>query len=271
MGDFFVDDQFYDHPKALRAGEDAANLAVRAFAWAHRHNTGRLPKNALHTLTGKPQRTKHAEALVYAGLWEDEGDCWHIHDWEIRNAKSIAKREQSRRAAKARWSTHSERNADAYADASVPQSGCNALPTKEPRNQGTKEQIAIDLRQQEQAVEGPVDNAAAAVDKEIIDQALEQLLARRMMNRAINDHGAYRAVTLPVLRAQHAETLAALDPGVVWTPGMLADWLEPVPSRPARPALSVVPEPVSSFEVFHPLDCVCAGQRTDRTCSKEGA
>jgi hypothetical protein len=104
MGDFYVDDQFFDHPKALLAGEDAANLCVRGWAWAHRHNTGRIPKVAVPALTGKKNPADQAKRLVEVGLWVDEGDFYRMHDWDIRNAKSIAKRERSRAAAKARWS-----------------------------------------------------------------------------------------------------------------------------------------------------------------------
>lgn len=146
MGDFYLDDGFFEHPKALYAGEDAADLYVRGLAWAHRHNTGCIPKGALGRLTSKKNAKALAKKLTDAApgfdnpLWYDEGEYWRIHDWQIRNAKSIAKREQAKSAAKERWRKHSERNADADADASVSHSDSNAdaMPYQ-PRNQGTKD------------------------------------------------------------------------------------------------------------------------------------
>ena len=116
MGDFYLDDQFFDHPKALTAGEDAANLFPRILAWAHRHNTGHLPKTAVPSLTTKRNALALAEKLCTAGLLLDSGDAYEINDWYVRNAKAIEKREQAQRAAKAKWEQYrKDRAADASA------------------------------------------------------------------------------------------------------------------------------------------------------------
>ena len=114
MGDFFLDDQFFDHPKSLTAGEDAANLFPRILAWAHRHNTGHLPKNAVPTLTTKRNALALAEKLCKAGLLLDSGDAYEINDWYVRNAKAIEKREKAKKAAHEKWRKFRE---DAKADA----------------------------------------------------------------------------------------------------------------------------------------------------------
>ncbi len=103
-----IDDGFLDHPKVLRAGEDAANLYIRALVWANKHLTdGNVPSEALRAITSKPGAVKLAARLVEAGLWEAQDGGWYIHnfaelnpsraDVEARRAELSAKRAESGR------------------------------------------------------------------------------------------------------------------------------------------------------------------------------
>lgn len=83
-----IDDGFFDHPKVLRAGEDAANLYVRALVWCNKHLTdGEIPREALRVLTSKRDAEKSAERLVAVGLWESTPDGWFVHDFHAHNPK----------------------------------------------------------------------------------------------------------------------------------------------------------------------------------------
>jgi hypothetical protein len=81
-----LDDGIYDHPKMLRAGEDATNLYVRSVVWCNKHLTdGAIPKEALRVLTSKPGVGKLAERLVESGLWEPTETGWFVHDFSDHN------------------------------------------------------------------------------------------------------------------------------------------------------------------------------------------
>jgi hypothetical protein len=78
-----LDDSFFDHPKAIEAGEDGANLFVRGLAYCRRYNTGgRIPKGALSRLSTKRDAPKHATDCVRVGLWIEDETSWHVHDYE---------------------------------------------------------------------------------------------------------------------------------------------------------------------------------------------
>jgi len=81
-----LDDGIFDHPKMLRAGEDAANLYVRALVWCNKHLTdGQIPREALRALTLRRSPETMADRLVTVGLWEATGDGWFVHDFAAHN------------------------------------------------------------------------------------------------------------------------------------------------------------------------------------------
>lgn len=83
-----IDDGFFDHPKVLRAGEDAANLYVRALVWCNKHLTdGAIPREALRALTGRRDAPSLADCLVAVGLWETTAEGWSVHDFLCFNAQ----------------------------------------------------------------------------------------------------------------------------------------------------------------------------------------
>lgn len=244
MGDFYVDDQFYDHPKALAAGEDAANLYVRGLAWAHRHNTCLIPKNALATLTTKKNPAALAKKLteIAAGfdnpLWHDEGQSYRIHDWEVRNAKSIAKREQSKAAAHARWSRQSERNASASVSHS--ERSADAMPNQ-PRNQGTKEpgfalassehSRRLHVVPDDDETEEPVENRAMRILAELALERREKRLG------PVEDKTAWLLKTAARRAERYADDIRDALGAFTWKPEDLARHLEPgaFSQPPTRP------------------------------------
>jgi hypothetical protein len=82
-----LDDGIFDHPKMVRAGEDAANLYVRGLVYCNRYLTdGRLDPEVLSVLTRKRDAAKLAEALVRVGAWEPcEGGGWLVHNFHEHN------------------------------------------------------------------------------------------------------------------------------------------------------------------------------------------
>lgn len=95
---FGVDDGFAFHRKALKAGNAALGLWVRAGSWCNQQLTdGYVPLEMVAALGTKSQ----AERLVKAGLWDETADGYQFHEWseEGRNftrAEVLAKREKER-------------------------------------------------------------------------------------------------------------------------------------------------------------------------------
>ena len=78
---FKVDDGFAFHPKALKVGNTACGLWVRAGSWSMQQLTdGFVPDHVLPTLG----TTKDAQRLVDAGLWERGVTGYMFHEWTAR-------------------------------------------------------------------------------------------------------------------------------------------------------------------------------------------
>jgi len=93
-----LDDGIFDHPKMVKAGEDAANLYVRALVYCNRYLTdGRVEAEVLCVLTRKSDAEKLAEALVRVGAWEAHPDGgWSVHNFHEHNP--TAEQVEARRA-----------------------------------------------------------------------------------------------------------------------------------------------------------------------------
>lgn len=90
-----LDDKCPRHPKMLRLGAEAFALWVAGLCYAAEYGTdGHLPPEAVGVLTW--YSADAAKRLEAAGLWEDVGDGWRIHDFLAYNppaAQAKAKRE----------------------------------------------------------------------------------------------------------------------------------------------------------------------------------
>ena len=107
---FKVDDQFAFHPKALAAGNAALGLWVRAGSWCGQNLTdGSLPRAMVGPLGG---RTRDADALIRAGLWERSVAGYQFLDWsQWQPTKEQVKAE--REATKARVQAFREKRRNA--------------------------------------------------------------------------------------------------------------------------------------------------------------
>lgn len=98
---FKVDDGLAFHVKALRAGNAALGLWVRAGAWCSQHLTdGEIPTDIALTLGEQEE----VDRLVKVGLWEKVDDeTYRFHDWFDSNpsraeVEAARKRERDKKA-----------------------------------------------------------------------------------------------------------------------------------------------------------------------------
>lgn len=92
---FKVDDGFAFHRKALKAGNTALGLWVRAGSWcAHQLTDGQVPAEVLALLGGS---SEDAEALVSAGLWDRTEEGYEFRGWhEYQPTKADVEEERSK-------------------------------------------------------------------------------------------------------------------------------------------------------------------------------
>lgn len=90
-------DDILSHPRMLRAGEDAANLHLRATVYCARYLTdGRVEVEYLPAITRRPDAADLAARLVKAGAWDDHPDGgWTIRDF-LRDQPSAEEVEAKR-------------------------------------------------------------------------------------------------------------------------------------------------------------------------------
>ncbi len=120
MSWFKLDDQFPDHPKVLAAGMAGGWLYVLGGCYSARYLTdGRIPKVAVTRLSDMRHVEKVAALLVEHGLWQDDGDCYVMHDYLEYNP-SRESVENVRREARERRAKGGKRSADVRANAMKP-------------------------------------------------------------------------------------------------------------------------------------------------------
>ncbi len=87
-----LDDQFFDHPVTLRAGEKATLLHLQGLAYCSRHLTdGKIPREALPGLTKVARPRELARVLVDVGLWVERKNSYEIRNYLVdqRSAKEV--------------------------------------------------------------------------------------------------------------------------------------------------------------------------------------
>lgn len=87
-----LDDGFWDHPKILAVGDRLAITHQRAMMWSARHATGgHIPAGALRAIG---VTRAQARKLTENRLWDETGDGWRIHDWEVYNPSHEGQKER---------------------------------------------------------------------------------------------------------------------------------------------------------------------------------
>jgi hypothetical protein len=132
-----LDDQFFAHPKVRAAGPTPVLLYLAGLTYCARYLTdGAIPKAALPLVAAEAWAApKHAVALVDAGLWQDDGDCYMVCDYLRYNpskadvdSKRDSKRVAGAMGAAKRWASGSHSNGNAPVPSPTP----TPIPPGEP-------------------------------------------------------------------------------------------------------------------------------------------
>jgi hypothetical protein len=110
-------DNFWENPKVLAAGEDAALLYIQGLSYCSRNLTdGAIPTPALRNLTAKREAKTLARVLVREGLWIETATGWQVHDYlKVQRSREQveAEREKAReRQRRSRVTASSRRDSD---------------------------------------------------------------------------------------------------------------------------------------------------------------
>ena len=98
-----IDDGFGEHPKIAALSDKAFRLHLMALLWCARNTTDGaisalgMRLSSANALLARPNRV--VQQLVSAGLWEPNGDGWHIHhylEYNPSRAELQDKRKQAR-------------------------------------------------------------------------------------------------------------------------------------------------------------------------------
>jgi len=121
-----LDDGFIDHPKMVGLRLELVGLWARGLGYCGRHLTdGAIRRAVLPQLTGLSlsRAARLADELVKAGLWENAGSDYLVHDyldWNPSRREVLEERERrslaGRAAARARWQRPSDSRSDAACD-----------------------------------------------------------------------------------------------------------------------------------------------------------
>lgn len=191
----YLDDQFPDHPKVVRAGEAAAYLFVCGLAYCKRHGTdGLIPKAAALRLVTKQPKVL-AGRLIDAGLWDDAGDNYAVHNYSEWNRSSASRSEAGRKAARARW--------DRNANASDPQ--CERIESAD----ASTCTIPIPSPSHENSSSNGSSNAPPSEDDEKIEAVLAAY-ARELASRsqaAISNPAAWERKVVAQVRSDRGDEL----------------------------------------------------------------
>jgi hypothetical protein len=121
-----LDDNFLDHPKMVGLRLELVGLWAKGLGYCGRHLTdGALRRALLPHLSGLPlsKATRLAEELVKAGLWENAGVDYLVHDylaWNPSRREVLEERERrslaGRTAARSRWQRPPDPRSDAVCE-----------------------------------------------------------------------------------------------------------------------------------------------------------
>jgi len=116
-----LDDLLPVHPKVRALTDAAFRLYICAICWSNQHLTdGHVPASQLRYLSDVRRPQQCAEQLAAAGLWEQNGDGWVIHDYldYQASADKVRQEREAKRQRQERWKANRAITADASPDAS---------------------------------------------------------------------------------------------------------------------------------------------------------
>lgn len=108
-----LDEDFYSHPKVVRAGPEAAHLYVAGLGYCSKHLTdGWIPTEALPMLTSFVKNVRRAAGvLVAVELWHKRDDGYEVHDYlEVQSSRSDVEKIRQDAASRARSSRERRAN-----------------------------------------------------------------------------------------------------------------------------------------------------------------
>lgn len=229
-----LDVDFQSDPKMMQAGHLAELVYVRSLALAKRTLLdGRIAQSHLTLLAlgipGKPSR--HADALVTAGLWTVEGDGWRITSWAKHNkskddieAQRKRKMANGTRGAHEKWHTDPSKANDScvhciangwQTDSTLPSlSHTQTWPKteeEEKEKEKTKEEssVAIVSSGSSSPESDPSDD-----DEQPINAVIEQLTQRRANEQTRRNNpprtGKWWTTTRTNIATEHRTTISTL-------------------------------------------------------------
>jgi hypothetical protein len=99
-----LDDKFAQHPKVAELSDRAFRLHVETMLYCAEYDTkGRIPTAAIRLTGAKP---RNITELLVAGLWDENGTGYVVHDFEDYNGERAQARERKQR----------QRSRDGHAD-----------------------------------------------------------------------------------------------------------------------------------------------------------
>lgn len=106
------DDNFADHPKVAGLSDQAFRLHTSGILYCAKYLTNGVVPVAQAARLTPGFKKEHVRELITAGLWDSQGDGYHIHDylqWNRSREQILSERarksEAGKRGAKRRWDT----------------------------------------------------------------------------------------------------------------------------------------------------------------------
>lgn len=126
-----LDDDFYDHPKVLAAGLEAAGLFAKGLSYSSRKLTnGALTFDVAEMLARTPEWRVIAQRLVDVGLFESTATGYVIHDYLRFNPSAQQVKKKRREASQRMKRARNVRANTSRTSREVPEKFANPVPTR---------------------------------------------------------------------------------------------------------------------------------------------
>lgn len=234
-----LDDQFHTHPKIQAAGRDGRDLWLAGLCYSSANLTdGIIPKTAVPIIAAMAGvKPSVAKRVVDAGLWEDEGATFRVHDYlEHQSSKEKVEAERARTRQRKERFRERQRNADRNGGGNGVPNGQGTL-----KETGSRHPLEAESEAESSSAFQPPPAIATSTVEEDLQRTAAVIAQRKLQLR--RDQGERDPNHVPAwlakvehtdrdrLRTEH-ERLRAEHPD--WTAEQLADELDPVTAADAR-------------------------------------